>query len=937
MAQENIPLVITLGGVDKAVTSVREFAKAIKEAQNRLLLIGDEGSMSYQQLDKDIQKARVQLQEFREDANQTKVGRELKDFIEVGSSITSVFVGAQAALQAFGVESDSAGKASAVVQNLLTISIAAQTIAQNKNALAKVANTAVTIAQTAATGGLIAATRALFAVMLANPFTAIIALVGLLASAYTLLADDTDDAAAAEKKYQQQLEKTKEIREFQIQLLREQGATEEEISRVKRANAERDLAQARTQLLVLTQQGASQKQINEQLNIILESKKVLLLDNAAQERRNDEQEKKNSENKKKRDEEAKQRLEAQIALKKEQIIREQELARAELLRYSQGQEFGELDIAFDIENRIKNLQTQADKAVEVETMIQKARKLNVSLSKEDLQILESLGIVTEEYKTSVQSLSDSQISSLEQWERVMMAIVDNDPRDPKATEKRIELLQKEQALYEKFLGSDVYKKIQNEQTKLETNQKLVTQGFIRINQEVPKAFGQIVKAQIDISEGVAFSFDELMNATKEFDTLRKKYVQDYVAGNVTLSKSDKNYKTEVDELTKTGTAYFDQLVENQKQVISYEQSISSIRLEFEKLLKTQSDLVSSGKLITGFISENREEIAKQIEIPLDFIQNTGKQLEFVQNTLKNVPSVFYKNVEGLGELITDFETELSKAGIDITKAEYSEKLRLLEEYLKNRQTKELTANQKTISDIQKGIQAFQSVLNSLAQTTSQYYAFQLDLLAKNSKEIQKQIVGDSEEAVQLRLEQEQIYNEKKKQLEKQSAVTALRISLAQSIANVAESITRAFTAGPVIGQIAAGIIAGIGVAQTALIGSQLSQIQSLQRGGIIKGQGGLVVGPSHEYGGVKFQGGGIELEGGEAVINRQSAVRYGSLLSSVNQLGGGRPLVSNNFDDSRIVEAIAKQRSEPIRAYVVEQDITSKQGVTRRLEQLSQI
>jgi hypothetical protein len=251
--------------------------------------------------------------------------------------------------------------------------------------------------------------------------------------------------------------------------------------------------------------------------------------------------------------------------------------------------------------------------------------------------------------------------------------------------------------------------------------------------------------------------------------------------------------------------------------------------------------------------------------------------------------------------------------------------------------KKRKSQQETISGITGTIQAFQSVLNSLAQTTSQYYAFQLDLLAKNSQEIQKQIVGDSEEAVQLRLEQEQIYNEKKKQLEKQSAVTALRISLAQSIANVAESITRAFTAGPVIGQIAAGIIAGIGVAQTALIGSQLSQIQSLQRGGIIKGQGGLVVGPSHEYGGVKFQGGGIELEGGEAVINRQSAVRYGSLLSSVNQLGGGRPLVSNNFDDSRIVEAIAKQRSEPIRAYVVEQDITSKQGVTRRLEQLSQI
>ena len=140
-----------------------------------------------------------------------------------------------------------------------------------------------------------------------------------------------------------------------------------------------------------------------------------------------------------------------------------------------------------------------------------------------------------------------------------------------------------------------------------------------------------------------------------------------------------------------------------------------------------------------------------------------------------------------------------------------------------------------------------------------------------------------------------------------------------------------------VGQIAAGIIGALSAAQTALIGAQIASIQSLQRGGMIKAQGGLVVGPSHEFGGVKFQGGGIELEGGEAVINRASSVQYGGLLNQINQLGGGRPLMSNTFDDSRIVEAIAKQRSEPIRAYVLEQDITSKQGVTRRLEQLSQI
>ena len=60
------------------------------------------------------------------------------------------------------------------------------------------------------------------------------------------------------------------------------------------------------------------------------------------------------------------------------------------------------------------------------------------------------------------------------------------------------------------------------------------------------------------------------------------------------------------------------------------------------------------------------------------------------------------------------------------------------------------------------------------------------------------------------------------------------------------------------------------------------------------------------------------------------------LLDQINQAGGGRP-ITPALDDSRIVEAIAKQRSTPIRAFVVESDITQRQNTARRLEQLAQI
>lgn len=246
--------------------------------------------------------------------------------------------------------------------------------------------------------------------------------------------------------------------------------------------------------------------------------------------------------------------------------------------------------------------------------------------------------------------------------------------------------------------------------------------------------------------------------------------------------------------------------------------------------------------------------------------------------------------------------------------------------------------QETLKNLRDGIAEFQGVLQNLGQTFSDYYSAQIDILAQKNAYLQGQIVGDTEQANNKRLELEKGYQAEKLKLEKQAARASLAISLVQATANVAESITKALTTGiPVVAQISAGINAAIGAAQVAIIAQQLGALNRYQKGGITKGQQGFIVqGPSHEYGGVKFAGGGMELEGGEAVLNRLSSIKYQGLLSQINQAGGGVPLMSSGFDDSRIVEAIARQRNEPIRAYVVENDITSKQSITRRLEQLAQ-
>ena len=159
----------------------------------------------------------------------------------------------------------------------------------------------------------------------------------------------------------------------------------------------------------------------------------------------------------------------------------------------------------------------------------------------------------------------------------------------------------------------------------------------------------------------------------------------------------------------------------------------------------------------------------------------------------------------------------------------------------------------------------------------------------------------------------------------------LELTRIQALAEVALAINRAYAeTGPIAGNIFAAIIGAIGLAQVAVITQQINAVRNLR-------QGGLLMGASHEQGGIPFGSTGVYAEGGEVVVNRQSSLDYRGLLSSINMAGGGAPLVSSSFDDTRLVEAINRQNREPIKAYVLEQDITRSQSVNKRLQQLSKI
>jgi hypothetical protein len=274
------------------------------------------------------------------------------------------------------------------------------------------------------------------------------------------------------------------------------------------------------------------------------------------------------------------------------------------------------------------------------------------------------------------------------------------------------------------------------------------------------------------------------------------------------------------------------------------------------------------------------------------------------------------------EALKTLQAELSKITV-----EYNDNVR---QQTSNTVTDAEEKFQGAIANIQKVVDQFSQSIGQIGSLLSQSYSLQLEKLELDYQNTLNEIVGDTVEANELRRKEEIMYQNKKKAIEKKARIDSLNIQLAQAVADTASAVLKTlaqYGATPV--GIALSILAGgLGAIQIGLITQQKNMVQSMARGGFLRGA-------SHEQGGIKYQGGGVELEGNESIINRRSTLAYAPLLSQINQQGGGRPIYVNSIMDSRMAEVLASVKSEPIRAYVLEQDITKSQAVNRRLEELA--
>jgi hypothetical protein len=894
MAQ-NIGLTITLGGVDVVVRTVKELEDAIRKARIELDSTAEIGTKAYSDLEKQLNTAEGKLKDLKKASEGTDLERKLGDFAKVGGAITSSFAAAQAAVNLFGGDAEKVSEAAAQAQNLLTIALTARSVAEGIVGLKTVKTTIATVAQTAATNASTVATRALYTVIAANPFGALLAVIGLVVGALVLFTDESKKAKEAEEQFQLVLKNANEEQERKIRLLRATGSTAREIAEQEAKDAENNFKKAEFYLLNTAKNSefyAQRKKERDEAELVfLEKKKVVDDMIAADTEKN---EKELEENRKKRGEANKQRREKELEALLEQIRLTEELNRAELLRLSTGQKFVDLGITFELEKQNAEFLRLKGVLGDTSTVLEKYSKTFKDSTEKDKLVL--MGY-TEEWEKSKKLLGEGIIDGI--------------------------------------ITPEQFTKIESERSKFETNIKLVSEAFNNAKTSIQQVdFAKAVKAQLEIEQGVGKTFEELQDARINFSNLQKQFVADYVNANTDFSKSSAEVKVQQEELTKTANEYFKQIVDNQKQVLLYEDAQKKLTLQFQLAENANKNFVTSGEAVNGFIRENIDLITDSLKVDVQAISLNQQGIIALEQAIlgkrKDVYQMFAYDVELI-------EKELANAGIDISKASEEEKLRILYEYIKKRQSLLGGEVKNFLEQVEKDIQAFRGAFNAIGQTVAQGFSFDFEFLELQYQNTLDNIVGDTVEANKKRAEAEKIYQGQVEALQKRQAKFNLQLTLTQAIADAAAAIITITKQTGVFATIAASIAAAATAVQIQQITQQLNRIDSFKRGGFVKGQGGLVVGPSHEYGGVKFQNGGVELEGGEAVINRVSSVRYGELLNSINIAGGGKPLMVNNFDDSRIVEAIAKQRSEPLRAYVLEQDITQKQAINKRLEQLAQI
>jgi hypothetical protein len=173
------------------------------------------------------------------------------------------------------------------------------------------------------------------------------------------------------------------------------------------------------------------------------------------------------------------------------------------------------------------------------------------------------------------------------------------------------------------------------------------------------------------------------------------------------------------------------------------------------------------------------------------------------------------------------------------------------------------------------------------------------------------------------LELEQQREQETLQLKKKEFDSNKKLNMANAVINGAQAVLQALgSAPPPINIILAALVGGLAAVQFGVISSQEFTAAG---GGIVPGIGSGMVDTVP-----------ARLAPGETVINAQSSAMYPELLNSINMAGGGISLKpdmpATNSVNPEVKLFSDNKTNQPVRAYVVETDVTDTQKRINRIK-----
>jgi hypothetical protein len=985
---KTIAIQLEIDGAQQAVKTIGELETAIEQLTEELKQT-DIGSERFNQLTVELNSARSALKGFEQTFEGLDPQQQTQAYLAFGESVVSGILLAQEAIRAFGIENESVNNA--VEKSTQAINLALQTRIIIEGALeARVIAT--TIAQRALNTATVTGNKvlkALFTTMAANPLGAVLAAIGLLVTAFILLSEGTEESTKAfgeNEDAQRDLELQsrataraidglrqetdlllKQYESFDLsQTTQELNSVQEELNNLTQSQSEvrnfgqsigelgNDILAGVVQIKDLNLTLAEQRELLDvaedaltgyigsfgspqvESNITSIKNLIEILQNSISEAEGETDAlTKRLEFLQKRLEDLKKARSAKALDGFVESLEDASKAVEDLNRNLL--EFGDIPeppviedlkelLALQLKLREaaeENRKTLSDTFTDYVTSVDEAKNETDTFGQEVDRIREELtsAFLTgdiEVYGAKITEVQDAFLSEEN---------VNKFTKEQKAAITQI-LSGYEVAFKSlKKLGIDTedeFKNIINPLLDGLTN-KLQLEGSINF-QEVNGAIQEFQLSVADIEEGTI----EFYNKRQELiDNIREELLKEAELNKLNAEDREKA----IENATKLSEEQADAIIEIITNTAKAEDAIRGVLFETQQLTQGIQDTSNDFDEFFGLVITNFDSITEEFD---------------VTKLLDPDPAKLDENLNAL----TDFFKDVSNDQINLEEFTQEQRIELLEEFLEKR--KELIEkNTKEEEDIQKQsleetLGNLQEVLSSISEVgaaLAENSQFQISIIQRETEALLDEVVGDTKEAAELREEIQEDATRKIVELERQAELRSLQFAKIEAISQLAVATVRALALPPPFNAIAAAAVGTAGSLQIGLIQSQIEDLKSVPgfaQGGLVQGEGN---GTSDSIPAM--------LSNGEFVVNAKSAKEFLPLLEQLNERGlqkfaqGGFVLDSGNsnpifmgntsFDDSRIIDALERRDTTPLRAYVFEKEITDAQDIERRLQELSKL